>query len=651
MVELYVNETSVDLAPGSKAEMVIKNPFFVTRFSKQDYSYPFSISANAQMRKLFGHIHNRESRLLKNEYDCVLALGSVSRKGTLKITDFDNGEYRAHVYLRSFSLSSLNKPLNELSRPLTGNLATQWGNGINEVWPSTPVYFPTIYNAAFYDPLDTDESDKSEPDFTGIVNGYSNGFLWNVINSSGEAENKYAASPMPAVMEVLKLGVEAAGYTLAGDVLNNEDLAKAWLFSNRGLDLINTDDALTTTAENLNSYVYELASSPILNFIDASSSLFNTSTNMYLVSGTWRGILRVSVAVTFSTPFGSVSQMRIRMLENGVFPPGGRQSVSTGTAGTLTLEFDQVIDSGNFNDQWSFQLFDPNSTVDIQIDAINAEFKYVDGESKLIRFDDPTDLKDYLPAIKFEDFINGLFDLMQLVAVPDERNKLLYVNQRMDVASFKRTQDLNDLPFKKGAGSLSPINEKQLVRYKELDNDDTVFLGTNLKEVWVYEDHTWSRYEKEPDDFGGEKIEIGLAPIFGAYTIIDFPFLNGNLDTLRIDHQANVPQNQRNIAIEGLSVALFEGQNGAGVCPADYKTTDLDFSLDKDLATSVLRAFINFKAWQESRSRKQDVVFNQLTRLPEADEGLVWNYQLWVWEEMRVTFSNTKGSTVELTLL
>lgn len=649
MLRLFVNETEVHLAENSQAELVLHNPFFVTRFTQQDYTYPFSISATPEMRKLFNHVENRESRLLKKEHDCVLVLGSLSRKGKLRITDFINNEYRVYLYISAFSLSSLNTPLNEFSRPLSGNLATQWTDGIDEVWPDTPMYFPTIYNSVFYDSAETEASEKTQPLYTGIVNGYSNGFLWNTVNNDGEAENKYAACPMPAILEVLKIGVEAAGYTLAGDVLADNDLAKAWLFNNRGLDLINTDDELYTTAERGTTYVYSLNSSPVLDFIDSSSSLFNEVTDEYTPVD--YGIVRIKVQVTFSTPYGSVDSPRIRMKENGVFPPSGIQSPSIGGAGVLTLETNYIVNSTTTGTDLSFQIFDPGSTVDIDVDEITAEFEYIDGENKLIRFADPTNLQDYLPAIKFQDFLNGLFALRQLVAIPDEEKKVLYVNFKSQTRSLTKAKDFNNFPYNLKSNSISPIIDKRMVRFKEASSDEAEYLGTNLEEVWVYEDETWTKYEQEPDNFEGHKTEISLAPIYGLYSITDFPFLNGDLLTLRIDHAGRVSHKENQPAISGLYLALFEGKNGSDVCPAHYKTATLNLKLDTAISISLLKAFVDHVAWLENRSRKKEITFSQVTQLPKPDELIIWDSQLWVWEEMTITFSENQPPKVTLLLL
>lgn len=96
---------------------------------------------------------------------------------------------------------------------------------VTKTYPQVNYNFPMIECHALY---------KDQPHFEEHFRGYYNfrtpesGFLRNIESTEyNVAANNNIVYPMPYYLAILKAGVESAGYTLHGDVLNDEHFSKA----------------------------------------------------------------------------------------------------------------------------------------------------------------------------------------------------------------------------------------------------------------------------------------------------------------------------------------------------------------------------------------------------------------------------------------
>lgn len=98
---------------------------------------------------------------------------------------------------------------------------------INQSWPTVNYNFPQIH----VDKIDTEEENWFY--FEKIINNYKDGnFLENYQDLDTEIiYNKNIIQPLPYLLYVFKTGFESAGYTLDGDILENDTFKRMLLYA------------------------------------------------------------------------------------------------------------------------------------------------------------------------------------------------------------------------------------------------------------------------------------------------------------------------------------------------------------------------------------------------------------------------------------
>lgn len=166
---------------------------------------------------------------------------------------------------------------------------------VNLAYPATDYNFPTI----FTDSLDT--NDEKWQAFLGRVNNYvGNNFLENSYDIDNDLQiNLNVLQPLPYLLYVLKTGFADAGYTLAGDILEDPVLQKTLLFNlSSYYTSVNNDNQITLS---LNEDDFDNLSPSNSDYIVFDNHQNLTVSARYLVSG----VLILRRAPSFSTVFAS----------------------------------------------------------------------------------------------------------------------------------------------------------------------------------------------------------------------------------------------------------------------------------------------------------------------------------------------------------
>lgn len=204
-----------------------ENPWFTgVYFAK--YSYPFNLPLSEENDILFGFISHYNTEP-ETYFEGIYIHGDKIEKAVLEIEECER-ELSATIRYGLDDFPNFSKKLSEL--PLlelqVDDIYSHASWVINQAWPTVMYNFPQIH----VDKIDT-ENNPIWTFFEKIINNYRNGaFLENTVDLVEEAVyNRNIIQPLPYLLYLIKAGVEAAGYTLHGDVLADTDLQKTLIYA------------------------------------------------------------------------------------------------------------------------------------------------------------------------------------------------------------------------------------------------------------------------------------------------------------------------------------------------------------------------------------------------------------------------------------
>lgn len=210
--------------------MIEENNWFTDQlFSK--YTYPISKILTDEEDAALEFITELNAQGVNTIYDVLFYVLDQEHQAVMEIEviqgskiefqirygfeDFPNFEKKlAQLPLHKFDLESETIYEHALSKISLG-------------YPATDYNFQRV----FTDKFDT-ESPQWEA-FEGSINNYTgSAFLINEYDPSEDKQiNRNIMQPIPSLLYVLKTGFAEKGYTLAGDILDDPDFKRAWLYS------------------------------------------------------------------------------------------------------------------------------------------------------------------------------------------------------------------------------------------------------------------------------------------------------------------------------------------------------------------------------------------------------------------------------------
>ncbi|SFU49294.1 hypothetical protein SAMN05216480_10559 [Pustulibacterium marinum] len=206
-----------------------KNYWFYSNFFTKS-TYPITITIDDELDEAMGFILDHNSTEKKTYFNGLFFHDGKYEKAVMDLEDLEGRNATVQIIFGFDELPNWDKKLSELPLDiidLETNLADHAGTIVNQSWPSVNYNFPLLHTDDF------DTSSEEWGDFLGKINNYvNNQFVQNVVDlDDGSIKNKNILQPLPHLLYVLQVGFQNAGYNLSGDILNIQELQKAWIYS------------------------------------------------------------------------------------------------------------------------------------------------------------------------------------------------------------------------------------------------------------------------------------------------------------------------------------------------------------------------------------------------------------------------------------
>lgn len=203
-----------------------ENQWFKDDFSTE-ISFPFEFYLDSTLSKDSGFDNHYNANKNVSVFNGILDKDGILVDAVLRFDSILGKKINANLTAGNSNFPSFDKKLSELplEKKSLLSIVTDATNTILKDYPETNYNFPMVHTNKY----------NSESDFNGferIINKYVNGaFVESVLDLEENLDLiKNIVQPLPYMMHVLKAGIESAGYTLQGDVLNDENLNFGLLF-------------------------------------------------------------------------------------------------------------------------------------------------------------------------------------------------------------------------------------------------------------------------------------------------------------------------------------------------------------------------------------------------------------------------------------
>ncbi|MFL9844763.1 hypothetical protein [Flavobacterium rhizosphaerae] len=193
------------------------------------YSYPFTMELTDATDAMLNMIGNYNAAGAETIFEGIYVDGDTLEQAVLEIGEIEKTVSLTLRYgLDDFP--NFGKKLSELPLLLqeVDDIYEHAAEVITKQWPEVNYNFPQVH----IDKIDTDESEVWYA-FNKIINNYINGaFLVNDVDiETEETFNRNIMQPLPYLLYIIKAGIEAAGFTLHGDILSDPVLQKTLLYA------------------------------------------------------------------------------------------------------------------------------------------------------------------------------------------------------------------------------------------------------------------------------------------------------------------------------------------------------------------------------------------------------------------------------------
>lgn len=463
MRKLIHSKFELDLSPFKISDTEENNWFSDVFFTK--YTFPFEIDLTE---------------------DLDIALGFISLYNTSPQTYFElkyvhnnkieDAIFEIKSHLNKLScivrfgfeqLPSFDKKLSELSLdkfdlPPGTSIYQHAETIITKTWPEVNYNFPQVH----IDKYETTGEEWSY--FEKIINNRKDGaFLINEVDIPNLATyNRNIIQPLPYWLHMLTVGMSDAGYTLSGDILNDEFLKKATMYGDVEYFLKN----------KLNEYYYRIKTIDFISYTEYGTNKYRayykktdtiTGIGSYKVTGSF-----ISHSLPTEIAYGRIKLNGVIIYEvnRTINSPDTNQNILYNpnfnfetTNNTNTIEFEALGNYDVLNPSFAVFNIYVNPLYYYQDDNI---FLTVINENKV-------DLTAAVPDITFGDFVKVIknwfnYDLNIV-------DKLAIMNPIEDEINFQDAEDLQFSEVKKPFRNFSQ-GISFLLKFTEVDNKDFKFL-------------------------------------------------------------------------------------------------------------------------------------------------------------------------------
>ena len=222
-VSIIVNGEIVDIYSMEKLNLRINNLVFdpvAIQTKTGEYSFSFELPATSKNNKIFNYANN-SAKLNKfnTKYDCeVITDGLCIFNGTLRLTDTQTRNYKCNlVNIKIYNVEEIfqDMVMSDLVWEVDFN-GTNTINGVNN-WMDSGYYFPLACYGAFQkDPKASYNGEIYEYSDLLTIDCY-NSWYWESFH------------PSLSLLEVVKRLFRQKGYTVTGDIFNDEVMKNTYM--------------------------------------------------------------------------------------------------------------------------------------------------------------------------------------------------------------------------------------------------------------------------------------------------------------------------------------------------------------------------------------------------------------------------------------
>lgn len=198
-------------------------------------TFPFEIILTDEIEQQFDFISDFNTSV-DTIYDVTYVHNAKQEKAKLEITQIIGEKMSAVLQYGfdeypSFSKKLSELPLDNFNLPAGTDIYQHANTIVGQTWPAVNYNFPQIHTDKY-------EGNDSISNFEKIINKRVNGLFVqnfstlnnNVVPTDYTEYDKNIMQPLPYALHILKQGFLDGGYTLAGNILNDELLKKATIF-------------------------------------------------------------------------------------------------------------------------------------------------------------------------------------------------------------------------------------------------------------------------------------------------------------------------------------------------------------------------------------------------------------------------------------
>lgn len=488
MRKIIHSSFELDLSSFNITDTETNNQFSDSFFTK--ITFPFEIDLIEDLDKAFGFISIFNSGDIQTYFEVKYIHDDTIEEAIFEIEQIQQ-KVSCTLSYGFDQLPSWDKKLSELSLEKfvlpTGTTIYNFANTIvSQTWPAVNYNFPQVHTD-IYDILEYPWAS-----FKQIINYRpSNQFSMNSVSNNGIETTRNIIQPLPYWLHILQRGMIDSGYTLSGNILNDEKLKKACLFSNVDYyqyneptsEVIEADYNLPTSTDTVNlfgSWYFEnpniavsyWITNPTINYKRYSKSYTFLKKGKYRINGSFYGRRHK----LFDTSFVIFGNSIIHYNKTYIAPaPGG--TIFYSIYEEVTENFDVTFDIFDI----SYPIFINFSNVvngdDVSPFELSIESIYYYGSNNeivtVIENENKVDLTKAVPDITFGDFIKVVknwfnYDLKVV-------GKFAVMNKVEDLMNYESAIDLSDFEIK------YPLRKfKQgfsyLLKFQDIENANYPFL-------------------------------------------------------------------------------------------------------------------------------------------------------------------------------
>ena len=223
-----------------------------------NYTLPLSLTLTQELDQAFGMISNINSFLESRSFDVKLHKMNEVFDAELIIESYEDGVMQLSFKygFEDYPNFNTNLRLLKLEKRTVASLSFDSNTVINQSYPQTNYKYPSV----IINPQDLPNNSGRFDEFLGLINN-KDGSTY-IQNSFDDEENKplnlNIFQPFPYLMHVLKKGFEDAGFTLSGDILEDEKLKEVLVgcISENYINFSSDQQEWLITSDNLTPFEY-----------------------------------------------------------------------------------------------------------------------------------------------------------------------------------------------------------------------------------------------------------------------------------------------------------------------------------------------------------------------------------------------------------